>query len=144
MDVGWPAAAVSHWDNLRLLFPSTTSKDGCDVSRVEGWGMGGTGDGGSREQCSLEQPVSLLWQVIKFEMPTLCTPGTGVEKMSRNSQTLYSQVSWHRSDKYRPHRTEDNVMCHLVFVPSVCASRGICLDVWNMMGVIPSPFYFHQ
>lgn len=67
---------------------------------------GGVGGGlGGREQCSPEQPVSLLWQVIKFEMPTQCTPGAGVEKMSRNSQTLCSQVSWHRCDKYRPRQT---------------------------------------
>lgn len=36
MDVGWPAAAASRWGNLHLLFPSTTSKDGCDVSQAEG------------------------------------------------------------------------------------------------------------
>lgn len=70
--------------------------------RAEGVGLRG---GGGREQRSPEQPVSLLWQVIKFEMPTQCTPGTGVEKMSRNSQTLCSQVSWHCCDKYRPRRT---------------------------------------
>lgn len=69
---------------------------------VEGGGGRGWGGGGGREQCSPEQPVSLLWQVIKFEMPTQCTPGAGVEKMSRNSQTLCSQVSWHCCDKYRP------------------------------------------
>lgn len=65
---------------------------------ASGWGEWG----GGREQCSPEQPVSLLWQVIKFEMPTHCTLGTGVEKKSRNSQTLFLQVSWHHGDKYRP------------------------------------------
>lgn len=57
MEVGRPAAAVSHRGNLRLLFPSTTSKDGCDASQVVGR-RGGVG--GGREQCSPEQRVSLL------------------------------------------------------------------------------------
>lgn len=111
MDVGWPAAAASRWGNLCLLFPSFQARlprTGVMSRewRVGGWkGGGGWGGGGGREQCSPEQPVSLLWQVIKFEMPTQCTPGAGVEKMSRNSQTLCSQVSWHRCDKYRPRWT---------------------------------------
>lgn len=40
MDVGRQAAAASHRGNLRLFFPSTTSKDGCDVSQVVGRGGG--------------------------------------------------------------------------------------------------------
>lgn len=70
---------------------------------ASGGAEGGGGVSGGREQGSPEQPVSLLWQVIKFEMPTQCTPGAGVEEMSRNSQTLCSQVSWHPGEKYWPH-----------------------------------------
>lgn len=72
------------------------------------WGEGG------REQCSPEHSVSLLWQVIKFEMPAKSALGTGVEKMSRNSQTLCSQVQWHHGNKYRPHWTAtppETVIC---------------------------------
>lgn len=95
-------------------------------------GRGGDG----REQCSPEQPVSLLWQVIKFEMPTQCTLGTGVVKMSRNSQTLCSslmtplqQISPPLNNRW----TGGNDMCHLgfclmaVFLWASCSS--ICLDL---------------
>lgn len=102
---------------------------------ASGWVGGVRGGGGGREQ-------RLLWQVIKFEMPTQCSPGTGVENMSRNSQTLCSQVSWHRRDKYHPRSTTANDTCHLGCF--YCASHcSISLDVCIRPEGMYSPFQKH-
>lgn len=78
---------VAHYGDLVSLGAAIRGE--CVVTGTKGcWGVvlvGGV-------QRSPDPTLSPLWQAIKFEMPTRCTPGTGVENMSRNSRTLCSQV----------------------------------------------------